>query len=428
MPATKPVVYISSTVYDFRDLRSSLKFWLETLGYEVMLSDYNDFTKPLDKNSYEACIAAIDRADFFLVLIGSRVGGLYDQNDNVSITRMEYRRAYERAKSGKVRLIAFVRKELLDVREDRKALEQVLVNDYQKSHELADTEIKQIVNHKSNVVNDAAAIFDFLKEVGRVEEMKAAMAGKSPFPPANWIHPFASFQEVVDALRVAFGVSHGLARIALEQNLKRELLRNLQSLTTKSRKGEVLPMYLFASTARRQVQGGLRDTSTIESAALESLVVFCICGTVKGSWLSTRALDQAITSGEFLEFDSSSNIYRSGALENALHDLRNTIERIQKEEEIFEKRRPEFIINHEELREGNDSIAIRNQELVAPLAIHDHQEDAVSLSCALLKALQGNTAELQIVQLHPSTPFVPDAQQLEREIPTLKEIEDWATR
>jgi hypothetical protein len=390
-----------------------------------MLSEYNDFTKPLDSNSYDACIAAIDRADFFVILVGSRVGGLYEQNAGVSITRMEYRRAYERAKNGNVKLIAFVRKELLDVREDRKALEQVLVVDYQKSHELTDEEIKDILNHKSNFVNDAALIFDFLKEIGRVEEMKAAMAGKSAFPPANWIHAFASFQEVIEALRVAFGVSHGLARIAIEQNLKRELLRNLQKLTTKSSKGEVLPMYLFASAARRQVLGGLQDVSTIDGEALKRLGIFCICGTVKGSWLSTRALDQAIASGAFLEFDSSSNTYKSGVLENAMHDLRNTIERIQKEEEIFENRRPDFIVNRQ-ISGENSPVDVPNRDLVVPLAIHDHQKDMVSLSRALLKSLQGDTTELQTVQLHPSTPFLPEAQQLEREIPTLKQIEDWA--
>ncbi len=390
-----------------------------------MLSEYNDFAKPLDKNSYDACIAAIDRADFFVILVGSRVGGLYDQNDGVSITRMEYRKAYERAKSGNLKLVAFVRKELLDVREDRKALEQVLVGDYQKSHELTDEEIKDILNHKSNVVNDAALIFDFLKEIGRIEEMKAAMAGKSAFPPANWIHPFASFQEVIDALRVAFGVSHGLARIALEQNLRRELLRNLQNVTVKASKGEVLPIYLFASAARRQLQGGLRDVSSIDGKALKELGIFCICGTVKATWLSTRALDQAIASGVFLEFDSSSNTFRSGALENAMHDLRNTIERIQKEEEIFENRRPDFIMNTQPL--GDDSpVDVPNMDLAAPMAIHDHQKDMVFLSRALLKALQGDTTRLEAVQLHPSSPFLPDAQQLEREIPTLKEIEDWA--
>lgn len=100
MSLSKPVIYISSTIYDFQDLRSALKFWLEELGYEVMLSDFNDFTKPLETNSYEACLRAIARADYFILLMGARVGGFYDAVNNISITRMEYRTAYELVEQG----------------------------------------------------------------------------------------------------------------------------------------------------------------------------------------------------------------------------------------------------------------------------------------------------------------------------------------
>jgi hypothetical protein len=37
MPAQRPKVFISSTIYVFRDLRSALKYWLEELGYDVLL-------------------------------------------------------------------------------------------------------------------------------------------------------------------------------------------------------------------------------------------------------------------------------------------------------------------------------------------------------------------------------------------------------
>ena len=104
----KPAVFISSTVYDFRDLRSALKFWLEELGYEVMLSEFNDFTKPLDENSYTACIKAIERASYFILLIGARTGGLFGASQKTSITRMEYRRGYELVESGKMKLITTV--------------------------------------------------------------------------------------------------------------------------------------------------------------------------------------------------------------------------------------------------------------------------------------------------------------------------------
>ena len=54
----KPVFFISSTIYDFADLRSSVKWWLEENEYLVNASEYNDFNKPLNKNSYEACLSA----------------------------------------------------------------------------------------------------------------------------------------------------------------------------------------------------------------------------------------------------------------------------------------------------------------------------------------------------------------------------------
>jgi len=67
-----PTIFISSTVFDFRDLRSALKYWLEELGYHVLLFEYNDFPKALDKNSYDACVATVERADYFILLVGGR--------------------------------------------------------------------------------------------------------------------------------------------------------------------------------------------------------------------------------------------------------------------------------------------------------------------------------------------------------------------
>jgi hypothetical protein len=59
-----------------------------------MLSESNDFAKPFDENSYEACLRTIDDCDYFVLLIGARTGGLYNEREGVSITRMEYRHAY----------------------------------------------------------------------------------------------------------------------------------------------------------------------------------------------------------------------------------------------------------------------------------------------------------------------------------------------
>ena len=51
----KPRVFISSTINDFGDLRSALKYWLEELGYEVRLSEFNDFQRPADQGTFDSC-------------------------------------------------------------------------------------------------------------------------------------------------------------------------------------------------------------------------------------------------------------------------------------------------------------------------------------------------------------------------------------
>ena len=98
----RPTIFLSSTIYDFRDLRSAIKDHLEENGCCVLASDYNDFTKPLDVHSYETCLRTIEQADYFLLLIGTRVGGWYDLDNRVSITQQEYRTAYRLAQEGKI--------------------------------------------------------------------------------------------------------------------------------------------------------------------------------------------------------------------------------------------------------------------------------------------------------------------------------------
>ena len=74
-----PTFFLCSTIYDFKDLRSSIKYYLQQQGCRVLASECNDFAKPLDQHSYDACLQTVRQADFFVLLIGSRVGGWYDQ-------------------------------------------------------------------------------------------------------------------------------------------------------------------------------------------------------------------------------------------------------------------------------------------------------------------------------------------------------------
>lgn len=221
----RPTFFLSSTIYDFRDLRGALKFSLERQGCRVLASEYNDFTKPLDQHSYQACLSTIEQADYFILLIGSRVGGWYDEPNRVSITQQEYRTAYQLQTTGRLRLLSFVRNDVWRFREDAKSLRKHL----KKMHKLDKETAAQTAAFPSKFANDAEFIVRFIDEVARNKETSAAVAGHGDLPTGNWLHAFESFSDIIDVIEPL--IFNGLAvdDAAKRKALQMQLLLLLQN-------------------------------------------------------------------------------------------------------------------------------------------------------------------------------------------------------
>lgn len=190
----RPTIFLSSTIYDFHDLRSALKDYLELRGCTVFASEHNDFEKRLDIHSYEACLKTIEKCDLFVLFIGSRVGGLKDEAQKQSITRAEYEYAYERAKAGDLRILSFVRREVWTYREAIKDLERYL------QQEAAQMQERPIQRAPTKFMTDAEAIIHFIELVSRNAQTVKASKGQGEFPVANWVHQFSTFAEVRSAI------------------------------------------------------------------------------------------------------------------------------------------------------------------------------------------------------------------------------------
>lgn len=231
----RPTIFLSSTIYDFHDLRSALKDYLELRGCTVYASDYNDFAKDLEPHSYDACLKAIEGADIFVLFIGSRVGGLVDATTRKSITRAEYERAYELAKAGKIRIVSFVRSEVWTHRESVKEMARHLEADAESQRE------RSVTTAPTKFMTDAGTITDFIELVSRNAETAAAVKGAGDFPVANWLHRFSTFGEIRSVLDPLIFAGFNVPQAAGRAVLYSRLTTLLQGILFKVRDGVAMP-------------------------------------------------------------------------------------------------------------------------------------------------------------------------------------------
>ena len=101
----RPRVFVSSTYYDLKHIRSSLELFIESVGHEAVLSEKGDIAYMPDAALDESCYREAASADIFVLVIGGRYGAeisgtdasskreFFDRYD--SITKKEYETAHE---------------------------------------------------------------------------------------------------------------------------------------------------------------------------------------------------------------------------------------------------------------------------------------------------------------------------------------------
>lgn len=101
----KPRVFISSTYYDLKHIRSSLELFVESLGFEPVLSEKGDIPYTPDIALDESCYREAAAADIFVLVVGGRYGSEVSSADPKvqgaeieaydSITRREFETAHD---------------------------------------------------------------------------------------------------------------------------------------------------------------------------------------------------------------------------------------------------------------------------------------------------------------------------------------------
>lgn len=385
-----PTFFLSSTIYDFRDLRSAIKFTLEARGCRVLASEFNDFGGDLDKHSYEACITNINQADYFVLVIGGRVGGWYDKNNRISITQQEYRAAYERHKSGLLKIIILVRAEIWQLREDRKALERHL-----NEMSLEDSERAAISGYPSKFANDAAFVSAFLSEVGRNSETAIAIQQGTAKPTGNWINTFRDFRDIHDVLHPLVFSGKTSDEAAFAKALQHELIEILGRLLIKHN-GKPLDMrsqlhkYLIENPI--DMDARLEDEFPVENAKWQNFSTILM--QTMAVQFDLVVTEDALTSSLFLNFDSSRGSYIQSPAYEGLFRLVEEI-RMFKSANISENLELIFEYSPKNLgRPKNETIYLPTQRLAFLYGLAHRWINIVSLSSALIVHLEGRAFEM----------------------------------
>lgn len=101
-----PRVFVSSTYYDLKHVRSSLDIFIESLGYESVLSEKGDIAYSPDMPLDDSCYREVSSVDIFVLIVGGRYGSessdggkkkpdnFYDRYE--SVTKKEFEEAIRR--------------------------------------------------------------------------------------------------------------------------------------------------------------------------------------------------------------------------------------------------------------------------------------------------------------------------------------------
>lgn len=241
-------VFVSSTCFDLSVTRGQLRAFVEDLGFQPVMSDYNDVLFDPRVHTHTSCINEVASCDMVLVLVGSRFGGravpaavaqidfdalqdasksleLLKDKHNISITQMEVLYAI----NSSIPIFTFV--------------DERVWNDHATYEKNKDKEIASQIEYASIEKADTAKyVFEFINFL-RLRSIN------------NSISTYHRYSDIEDALRKQW--SSLFQRLLSEQRSRSENARRIDDLTEQFEELKTAILTAIGSGNEREVARGV---------------------------------------------------------------------------------------------------------------------------------------------------------------------------
>ena len=356
-----PTVFVSSVVSEFADLRSAIHFTLSERGVHAQVSETEDFSVGGDSSAVAECFRNIRESDCFVLLVGDQPGHV-DESGH-SITRQEFEVARQAfTDTGRPRMLMFVRRETIE-RFELGSSPPSAGDDHQQAF--------------VGEIQDAANEPGFLKRFRSADEVLSSLV--------RALNLGRNFTESLTIHSLAYELADNLTRMGTRHHgtmwLDHTMLRRLEEdrpLTV----DDLDRQLVFEGRQRTWLLMGLFSMST-------------------GHILRTAALDNAIESSVFLEFDPAAGEVRASSLHILLRQLREDIDSFhstQRREEVTQA----FLST---ARAPEQPVALSGHDVAFAYQLAAIAEDVCNGPTAAYRALTDGTRVPGEFQRNPQTPL-----------------------
>lgn len=165
----KPRIFISSTYYDLRNIRSDLERYIKERNYDPILNEKGHIAYSNVKRLEEYCYKEIENCDIVISVIGGRFGSAAHETDGYSISQKELKTAFEKGKQ----VYIFIEKAVLHEyktyeknKEDKDLLKKIKFSavDNIKIYEFLDEVFNLPVNNQYTGFETSNEIINYLQE------------------------------------------------------------------------------------------------------------------------------------------------------------------------------------------------------------------------------------------------------------------------